>query len=460
MLKNINSILLLTLFTIIFSCKKEEIVLPINAAQTVIYTDTISNSNTINDLFKIAKEKLEVPYSNIIITNSKFDYGYNEYSINKNLNNVLFSNDSINSISFDNNEITNLTFSNCYINSLLITSSNINNLNIKNCKINSIEIISSPFNVLNIISPINDTINKILIKNCEESKNVFFDGNFNEIVFDGGQVDNLDITKIETEHTSLQIMGTKLLFANFYNNHSTNIEVFSNSLITPSSFKSNFIVNEERELLKTNSNKSYNTPRVEIFNRFRFVEQSYEILSNKLAKSNNKQLSNYFKYKEHKIHNLLNQSYTHNKFSIVWNEYFRGNYGTKISPIIITFFVSWLIFAIIFIILGYLNFVFFYYKVTNDEGVTGNTSYFITFDKELKNFSQYLKHCIWFSLSQMVAGSVINSLNFGRFTTLYLTPPRKYYTVGLGVVLSIIQNIIGIILVFNFVSTFINISLK
>jgi len=60
----------------------------------------------------------------------------------------------------------------------------------------------------------------------------------------------------------------------------------------------------------------------------------------------------------------------------------------------------------------------------------------------------------------MVAGSIINSLNFGRFTTLYLTPPRKYFTIGIGVFFSIIQNIIGIILVFNFITTFINISLK
>jgi hypothetical protein len=461
MLKSLNNILVVFIAIIIFfSCSEKKNNTIKNSQDSTHYSDTLNNSNSINDFFKLAKNELSNPYSNIIIKNSNYDYGPNEYSINKNLKNILFSKDTINFISFTNNNIDNLIFINCIINGLTITSSHINNLKIKNCKVNSLEIISSPFNQIKITSHFSDTIKKIIIKNCKNSKNIFFAGNFKEITFDGGQINNLDITKINSRNTKVQIMSTELLYPNFYDNRSTNVDVFSKATITSSSFGSNFILNEERELLKINSHKAYDTNRGEIFNRFRFVEQSYDILSQKLKNSNNKQLSNYFIYRKNKIHNLLNQDYVWNKLSVIWNEYFRGNYGSSISPIIYTFLISWLIFAIIFLILGYLNFILFYYKITNDEGKTNKTSHYLTFNKKLNNFTIYLRHCIWFSLSQMVAGSVINSLNFGRFTTLYLTPPRKYYTVGLGIFFSIIQNIIGIILIFNFVSTFINISLK
>lgn len=458
MLKNLNRLFIIGFLLSILSCsnKKDNQIFTTLSNET--YTDTINNSTSINDLYKIAKNEIEFPYSNIIISDSKYDY--KQYNIDKNINNVLFVRDSINSISFSNNKIINLTLEDCYIDNLLITSSTINNLNIKNCKINSIEIISSPFSQINISTSQNDTINKVLIKNCEKSKGVFFDGNFNNITLDGGQVYELDITKIKSNKTKLKIMGTRLFYPNFYNNLSNNVDVFMNSTITPSSFNTNFLLSEDKELNEINSFRAYKTNRIEIFNRFRFVEQSYGVLSDKLKKTNDKQLSNYFSYRQSKTHNVLNQTYFWNKLSVLWNEYFRGNYGTSISPIIVTFLICWILFAILYSFLGYINFVFFYYKTTNDEGKTNEKSYFITYNRKVTNFYFIFKHCIWFSLSQMVAGSIINSLNFGRFTTLYLTPPRKYFTIGIGVFFSIIQNIIGIILVFNFITTFINISLK
>lgn len=460
MSKNLNNLILIIALTSILSCQNEQNIQSHQTIKNAVYTDTIANSNNITDLYKKANDNKEFPYSDLVISNSIYDYGYNQYTIDKNIKNVLFINDSLSSISFNNNLIYDLTLKDCYINNLLITSSNIKNLNITNCKINSIEIISSPFNQININTPANDTINNILIKNCEESRYIYFDGNFGQITLDGGLIDLLDITKIKSKNSSLKVMGTKLSYPNFYNSQSNNSDVFVNSHITPSSFTSNFILKEDRELTKINSINSYNTNRTEIFNRFRFVEQSYEILSEKLKTANDKQLSNYFDYRKSKTHNLLNKSYSWNKLSVLWNEYFRGNYGTSVNPIILTFIFSWLLFTFFYVLLGHMKFVFFYYKTTNDEGKTNDKSYFITLNQKLSNLHRYFVHCLWFSLSQMVAGSVISSLNFGRFTTLYLTPPRKYFTLGIGVFLSILQNVIGIILVFNFVTTFISISLK
>lgn len=460
MSKNLNNLVLIIALTLILGCQNEQNIQSHQTIKNAVYTDTIANSNNITDLYKKANDNKEFSYSDLVISNSKYDYGYNQYTIDKNIKNVLFINDSLNSISFNNNLIYDLTLKDCYINNLLITSSIIKNLNITNCKINSIEIISSPFNQININTSANDTINNILIKNCDESRYIYFDGNFGQIILDGGLVDLLDITKIKSRNTSLKVMGTKLSYSNFYNSHSNNSDVFLNSHITPSSFNSNFILKEDRELTKINSINSYNTNRTEIFNRFRFVEQSYGILSEKLKTANDKQLSNYFGYRKSKTHNLLNKSYNWNKLGVLWNEYFRGNYGTSVTPIILTFVLSWVLFTFFYVILGYMKFVIFYYKTTNDEGKTKDKSYFITLSQKLRNIHRYFAHCLWFSLSQMVAGSVISSLNFGRFTTIYLTPPRKYFTVGIGVFLSILQNVIGIILVFNFVTTFINISLK
>jgi hypothetical protein len=82
----------------------------------------------------------------------------------------------------------------------------------------------------------------------------------------------------------------------------------------------------------------------------------------------------------------------------------------------------------------------------------------ITYHRNKVGLLVFIANCLIFSLNNMVLGGLSNGFHFYNFTTLYMFPPRKYGTIGIGRFFSVIQSTIGLILVFFFITAFLRLN--
>lgn len=337
-----------------------------------------------------------------------------------------------------------------------------NDFKIDNCIVHELVIDQTEFTNLSIISH-NDTINKIRVQGATNSSGLSFTGYVNEVFVEGGDIQHLDVSNILNTNATLTVFSTLLRNPNFVNKSAKNYSILFNSSIENATFLAdeNSILKEELEWDDKNSSASQKTDRTEIKKGYLVTKSVYSHLSKVFENEKKYDLADYFYYRSKICENEISSDYTLKKWILgIWNEYFRGNYGTSYPKILLTSFYVTLFFSFLYITLGLFKFSFGYYVNTKLFGDTleNQKPIILTWRKNKFGIVVFIGHCIIFSLNNMVLGGLNNIFHLYNFTSMYLYPPRRYGSIGVGKYVSIIQSIVGLIMVFFFISAFVRIN--
>ena len=438
MLKKIGSILLVVVLAL--SCNNSK-----NFYEKSTFdlepSNTIENISTISELSThVVQKKLK----NVEIKKAILNYPLQDFTLDFEINNVVFNKCQIRNLSVSKN-LSNVIFKNCSFENIQVRNSNFNSVRFDNCRISDLTISSTVLKHFQINNSALPT--KILITNCKDCYDVKLKGVYDEIETRGGKISFLDVAMIDTFAT-LKIDGTQLSFPSFQNHVSTNVEIVKNLTIYAQSFSNlnNFGLKEQLLFEEIDTDNSYETARNEIKERFLSVEATYNKLSSKFNESNDKKYANYFKFKEHQFHSKLNQSELSQKFSVIWHEFIRGNYGTSVIPIAIAFITVWFAFGFLYFMLAFLNIAVISYKYS----VNGqDKTYIVSIGAKFSNILNAISNCYYFSITEMFSGGITSNIKLGNFSNNYQSPPRTYIAIGVGRIISFIQNVLGIILIFR-----------
>lgn len=411
-----------------------------NITQPSFYTDTIKNKSFKNCNFSN-------DFGNNLLENSSFT-------------NCNF--EDVDEIRFDVKNISNVIFDKCKFNILRINNcSTLNLILIKNCKINEIIIDQSTFENIQITSE-TDTIKKITIQECFNSNNLTFSGNIKEINLEGGVIRYCDISKITNLDFKFNVYATYLKNPNFVNKRDKNYTILKSLNIDNAIFlpNTNSILKEELEWKKNNTNISANTKRSEIKQGFVTSKSVYNFLSKTFEINKQYKLADFFYYRSKVCETEISNTGLTKNILILFHEYFRGDYGTNFFKVLITFIIITFFFGFLYFAFGFFKFTFGYFINTKLFGVNldNQKPILLTYRRNRAGLLVFIKHCFIFSVNNMVLGGFSDGFHLYNFTTLYLFPPRKYGSIGIGKFLSIIQSILGLLLVFFFLTAFLRLN--
>lgn len=465
------SVVLFILFTLTSCGKKAENENRVsNSVESPTVIDSRKNNVDLNDTIR-----------NTIFKNSTITKVFgSKYISNTTFENCIFTSDNLgfgklSNVTFDgctfineNVEIKVLEaedtkFTDCKFSSLWLKNSKIKNgLIIDNCIISEIVIDQTEFVNLSIISH-NDTINKVRVQGASHSIGLSISGYINEVFVEGGDIQYLDVSNILNTNASMTVFSTLLKNPNFVNKSARNYSILFNSSIENATFLAdeNSILKEESEWEDKNSDESKKTNRTEIKKGYLVAKSVYSYLSKVFENEKKYALADYFYYRSKICENEISSNSSLEKgINKIWNEYFRGNYGTSYPKILLTYLYMVLIFSVLYIALGWIKISFGYYITTKLFGDTleNQKPIILTWRKNKFGLIMFIGHCLIFSLNSMVLGGLTNRFHLYNFTSMYLYPPRRYGSIGMGKYFSLIQSIIGLILVFFFISAFVRIN--
>jgi len=384
----------------------------------------LDSSKWIDVDFRLCTIKNSEYVRNIFLKNFHFDNGYLiDFSIYKSrINRVYFENSSIGNLEFHNCQINTLIIKNCTTSSIKIRYSNVQNIKIIGGSIDNIEFINDSSDLVEIghiqcnqVSFKAGSISKVKLINIKFNSSSQI--KFIETKIHFPRICNSDMAKIDFTRANFNFETFQLL-----NDYKCDVKKFSSS-------KSKSIYLEARDMYYLLNRQFQNAGITE-------TQIQFEILMNEA----------YYKSKNHNISTW---------FSILWNKYFRGHYGLSPKIVIYTALVIWLIFGMFYIFLGqFTNVAWSLYMPLDIHGkvITSVQPRFVIQSTWNISFS-YIKYCLLFSIQQLLMPSFSNSsLTFFKgigFSQKLLIP------IGIGKVLSFIQYIIGLLLLFNFIQAFI-----
>ncbi|OFX69182.1 MAG: hypothetical protein A2X14_01435 [Bacteroidetes bacterium GWD2_33_33] len=425
------------------------------------------NANSLVDTTFVDKQFVSVDFFNYKLSNavlincnmfeSNFDstnwdninlrgctFQNSEYIRDASFSDVHFINGLIKDFSLYNNQINRVYIEDAYIDEFELNDCNINTLVIKNCVSNNIKIRNSRLKNLKIIG-----------------------GSIEHIEFVNDSIFELEIGHVKY---------TSILFKAGYALKVKLINTLSNS---KSSLKFIETIIEYPRLCNIDISKVDFTRAIFDFNSFQLLDD-YEcdkgLYGNVIAKSKYLEARDtyYLIHKQfqeagilhtqRKFEFLMHEAFvkTKNKsFStciyVLWNKYIRGYYG--LSPMIVLYSASivWLLFSFIYILLGqFTNVAWALYLPLNIHGVAVSNVHPRFLNQPLWKLSfSYMNHCMLFSLQQLLLPSFSRS-GLSLFKGIGFSQ-KLLIPIGFGKMLSFIQYIIGLILLFNFVQAFIRV---
>jgi uncharacterized protein YjbI with pentapeptide repeats len=422
-----------------------------DSGKNIVYGDTIVYAG-IDSVYFNAKT----------FKNCFFNFTLSE---NYNFENVKFYDDTFTDMDFMKCNIQNVSFTNCSFKEIRITNArNLNNLFFYNTRIEKIVIDQSTFKSIHISSLGNDTISLVLIQNCNKSNGIIFSGNFKKIVLEGGQISDLDITNITNSDCFLSVISTYLQNPNLFSTESKQPQVFFHASLENTQFdiSEESILSEELEIDNLSSRDSYSTDRTAINKKYMAVRTAYNHLTKVFNDQKNYDLSDYFEYRSKVCDRKITTSRFDSLVSWIFNEKMRGNYGTNSFVVLMTMLIILFLFSFLYFILGIypFKFAFGFYLNTKLSGeiVEDERPVLITLRHSLNGFIDYATHCFLFSLNQMILGGISRGFHIHDFSLWYLFPPRKYGSIGIGRIISFVQNIIGLMMLFFFITAFLKLN--
>jgi hypothetical protein len=364
---------------------------------------------------------------------------------------IDFLKGSIRQLRIENSTIEEIDFSNI---------DTLTSLEIINCKIDRLIFYETCFNGVKIISD-TDTLGSVVIRNCKSSKDIFFRGLFKEILFEGGEVTHLDITQVQNDDCRFKAIATKLNEPNLYSFETASSSVFLNAEIANAMFELNKSswLKEEKEVDKMNRSASYNTRREVINKRYSFVISGYMHLAKLFDEQKRYDVADYFYVRSKACERKAEPRWYKRAFIKVFHEKMRGDYGTNLGKILWTFLLTVCVFTFVYWILAIFKIGFGYYTCLRLDGseIHDHRPIFISLNRNWSNGIEVLRSCFFLSMNQLLLGSLTK--DFVKDILVFASmPPKKYSVIGIGRLMSVLQYLLGIILLCFLISSFLHLS--
>lgn len=455
--KNLKLINIILFICIVAGCKKQKN--NINSADAES-TDAIT---VIDNKLDITSEEFLRNLRLKEYNKCKFNFSSNQFQIeNKSLDTIKIIKSEFNDIDFLKCKINNLELVDCKFKEIEILNSMLESISFERVYVDKLIINTSSFKDIKISSPIEDTIQKITIINCNNSTGLHLYGYIKEIEIEGGQISNLDITKIKNSDCKISIVSTLLIHPNLLSSESIQPKTFLNTSLENAQFnpEKSSMLWEEINVNSLNTDESYQTRRINISKKYIYLRTAYNHLSKIFSDQKKYDLADYFDYRAKVCDRKINSNRFYGFLTWLFHEKMRGNYGTDSFIVLVSIFFIFIFFTFIYFTMGYFNFAFGYFAYTKLSGelLELEKPKIITMRRNFSQFITYLKHCFLYSLNQMILGGISKDFHLYQFSISYLFPPRRYGPVGFGRFVSLMQNIIGLLMLFFLITAFLRLN--
>lgn len=398
-----------------------------------------------SDTILTALTFLESDFDNCTFINTTFDncsLRYRGYISYVSADTLRFVNCDIPEVSFSFGKLKNLQFIDCEIGMLEFKDiSQLENVNFRNCKITELRILKSSVEKLTLLL---SECNRFILEDCESKSVSFSLTKSGQILLRRGNASEFNIRDIVDKGTTVSFEYIEINKPNISPDFAGTINfkkaIFPDDFVLMQDYQS-----DNGEFGTKVSRESY-SDAIAIYsvirNQFREigigrVERRMEYL---LKAAERKSLS----------------SFSNRFFTLIWDEQCRGYYGTSPMIVLRSAFWIWLMFAFTYFSLGKLRIA---WGASIEVSALGerinniNPQLFIH-RANLSNW-QYALACLSFSFDQLLIVGVRQGFRVSHFTEQLMKVPRRYIGVGFGRIISGIESIIGLIILFNFVQAFI-----
>ena len=259
-----------------------------------------------------------------------------------------------------------------------------------------------------------------------------------------GRLDNLDVRKMQIEGASVLLYEVQM-----------EAPVFSAELVTDLDIRrllwppEGLIIGQEIEAEEGVLSQKLSK---ELLREARGV---YTVLQRRYADAGMGREERFMAYRLGVVNSKLSNSKAKVVIDYLWNDLCRGRYGTNPWVVVRTACLVCMIFACVFFFLGWMHIA---WGLVVPESVTGQAgeggvAYFIRGILREHVF-QYYWICLTFSLNQLLFGAT-RMFDIMNPTKMFTLSPSRYKSIGIGQLISGLESLIGLVLLFNFIRAFV-----
>lgn len=337
-------------------------------------------------------------------------------------------------------DLNDVQINNSYIKRLEFTDSEIKNLAIRNSDIVEIIIKRSQVDDLKIIGGSVGKIN-IIDSNVESPEFAYFV--FDDICIDGGLYSKAFVGDLRhNPHSKFQIKKARIEYP-LFDDSIIKILDLTRSNIDIKNFK---LLNEYHA-----DNEEYG--KTQCLYIYEEVRDIYYILSQLFYVDGLYEMQRHFEYRMYDAKYKSETSAIKKAQILLWDVFLRGDYGYSPFNVLIASSVVWFIFTSIYFFMGRLKVGWALFVPLNILGnaLADENPKFINANFK-KNNVEYLLDCGTFSLHQLI---YVGFKKYGMTTVnIFGFIPKHIVTIGIGVIIAMMEKAIGLLLIFNFIQAF------
>lgn len=386
---------------------------------------------------------VDVNFESTRIQNStlqKCDIRNREYVHNLKLSDLLIVESEIQELSIANGVLNEVTFVDCDVKNLEISKSTLTKVTFRNCRIENLKIFRSNGEDFEIIG---GYVGELLIENSQLTILDISRINFGSVFIKGGEIRRLKLKELIGSNSKL-IMSECLISNQPY--FSADIFPFLDlsRVLFP---KEGFMIDQEVEGDKRKLRKHKNA-------LYREARGIYTLLSQHFAEAKIDQYKAIVDYRTRLVERKMLESSLAQAIDFVWSDQLRGHYGSDPIIVLRSAIWIWLIFSFLYFFLGIIHLCWGMELVVNSLGerFSSTEPKFILF-KERKSIFSYYITCLTFSFDQLISLG-FRAFEISAFGRSFRQIPKIYLPIGIGKNVAVLQNIIGLVLLFNFIQAF------
>lgn len=359
---------------------------------------------------------------------------------NLTISNTLFQNSRLDEFSLNNGNINSVEFKDCIIKEIDFKKCRIKDLVFKDCTIDRINIQNSDGIKINFMGGI---INEINIWGSDLGSLELSKLKFNTILFQAGTAQDLCLYDLNSSNGKIMIIGTLLNYPKLSLNIFKYLDLTRANILID-----DFIIAQEKigDLLESNSKK---------YDYYKEARVIYSLLGQQFHNANMKKHERIMEYRMRVVERKTNESAAEQFIEYVLEDQIRGHYGLDPSVVIFSAFIIWMFFAVIYFFLGVLHFGWGMELTINTLGEKySNTEAVFIVPSLDGSVIAYVITCLAFSFDQLISLG-LKAFEISSYSSHLRKIPKIYIAVGFGKVVSLVQNILGLVLLFFFIQAFI-----
>jgi uncharacterized protein YjbI with pentapeptide repeats len=434
-------------------CSSFIIVFPCISSTLIFAHDTsiVSRRTPYQGTQKVFKDTL---LSNFLFLESEFDnsefrrttfsnceFQYRQYISYVFADTLRFENCDIPEVSFSFGQFKGVVFVGCKINSIEFKDiALLTDIEFRDCKIGAIRFLRS--NITNVSFHLSQC-SRFTIEDCRSDNIKYSSTVSTQITLRRGFAKNLDVSDLKDAHSLVTLEYVELSTPKFSPEMAPSINL--RKVLISSNFKLMQDYQADCGLFGKNISREYYTDAAAI----------YAIIKSQFKEIGSGRIERRMDYLMKSAERKALASPILRIFTFLWDEQLRGYYGTSPMVVVRAAFWLWLIFSFGYFILGKLRIA---WGVSIEVSPLGET-----IEKAIPQVIvyrlgfgpwQYLMACLSFSIDQILVIGVRQGFRISHFTEHLANIPRRFFSIGFGRIVAGIENVVGVILLFNFVQAF------